>query len=75
LTNTKNAISNNGIFYPVVLIDGQAIGIWKRITKKNEVLVEIKLFQAGNKPTYFTFEKAERTLHHFFAKQICIDFL
>jgi hypothetical protein len=45
LTDNKNAISNNGIFYPVVLQNGQVIGVWKRIIKNNKVIISKNLFK------------------------------
>ncbi|GAA4314161.1 winged helix DNA-binding domain-containing protein [Compostibacter hankyongensis] len=33
----RRAISNNGIFWPVVVVNGQVTGIWKRTLKKNGV--------------------------------------
>lgn len=37
-------ITNNGIFKPIVVVDGMVKGIWKRTLKKDRVLIE---------PTYF----------------------
>lgn len=37
-------ISSNGIFYPLIVLDGQVIGTWKRAKKSNKILVETKLF-------------------------------
>ena len=42
-------ISDNGIFRPIIVIDGQVMGIWKRTIKKDQVLVEINLFKAPDK--------------------------
>jgi hypothetical protein len=36
----KTAITNNGIFKPMILANGKVIGTWKRTLKKNEVLIE-----------------------------------
>ena len=38
------AISGNGIFKPIVVVNGNVAGIWKRTLKKNSVLIEINLF-------------------------------
>lgn len=45
MENHKRTVSNNGIFYPIVVINGQVSGLWKRIIKKNSVVVEVKLFE------------------------------
>jgi hypothetical protein len=40
----RRAVSSNGIFRPVIVVNGQAIGIWKRAVKQNKVIVETQLF-------------------------------
>lgn len=37
---------NNGVFQPLLLIDGQIVGIWKRVTKANNVTVTLQPFEA-----------------------------
>jgi hypothetical protein len=36
--------SGNGIFKPIIVINGKAVGNWKRIIKKNKVIVETDSF-------------------------------
>ncbi len=38
------AILGNGIFKPIVVLNGKVVGIWQRILKRQYVLVEITLF-------------------------------
>jgi len=45
----KKAISNNGIFWPVIVVKGQISGIWKRTIKKDKVLIELDHFRPHNK--------------------------
>ncbi len=45
MENHKRTVSNNGIFYPIIVINGQVSGLWKRIIKKHSVVVEVKLFE------------------------------
>ena len=40
----SRAVSTNGIFRPVVVIDGKVRGLWKRSVKKDQVLIETELF-------------------------------
>jgi Winged helix DNA-binding domain len=40
-----NAISSNGIFKPIVVVNGQVKGVWKRTLKKETVEVETTLFE------------------------------
>ncbi|GAB3931091.1 winged helix DNA-binding domain-containing protein [Larkinella terrae] len=36
--------TGNGIFSPVIVVDGQIVGTWKRTLKKTAVLIETRLF-------------------------------
>jgi len=54
----KKALTINGIFYPVIIIDGQVAGLWKRSVQKDIVNIEASFFKAQNKAT-----------HHLMAKQ------
>jgi hypothetical protein len=40
----KKAISDNGIFRPIIVLNGQVVGIWKRETQKAKVVIEANLF-------------------------------
>ncbi len=41
---TKEAITGNGIFKPIIVVNGKIAGIWKRAFKKDSVLIEKSLF-------------------------------
>jgi len=41
---TKEAITGNGIFKPIIVVNGKIAGIWKRAFKKDSVLIERILF-------------------------------
>lgn len=45
IIDNKKAISNNGIFYPTILQNGQIIGTWKRRNKNNQVIISRNLFK------------------------------
>lgn len=45
----KKAISENGIFRPLIIRDGKGIGIWKRIIKKGKISFETSLFSKEKK--------------------------
>jgi hypothetical protein len=45
LTNNPKAVSSNGIFHPIVVVNGQVIGTWKRTSKKELVILSANLFQ------------------------------
>jgi hypothetical protein len=42
--NRQKAISTNGIFRPIIVIDGIVEGIWKRSIKKDKLILETKFF-------------------------------
>lgn len=46
--DNKKAISSNGIFRPIIVVDGKVCGIWRRLSKMNLVVVEANLFQPQN---------------------------
>lgn len=46
--DNRKTISDNGIFYPTLLMGGQIIGTWKRINKINNIILTLNLFKTGN---------------------------
>ncbi|MBT31841.1 MAG: hypothetical protein CMO01_19460 [Thalassobius sp.] len=40
----KKAISMNGIFWPIIVVDGQVKGTWKRTIKKDKVEFSTTMF-------------------------------
>jgi len=44
----SKAFSNNGIFWPTIVINGQVKGLWKREIKKDTVVIERDLFDKKN---------------------------
>ncbi|HTH55065.1 MAG TPA: winged helix DNA-binding domain-containing protein [Cyclobacteriaceae bacterium] len=47
--HAKSILVGNGIFRPIIVKDGKAIGIWLRTIKKNHVAITIKFFSAKEK--------------------------
>lgn len=70
LVNNKKAISDNGIFRPVVVINGQVTGLWKRTIKKSKMIVEIEFLEPHNKTSKKLIEKAAEEFGHFWDKKI-----
>jgi len=68
--NYHKTVSNNGIFRPVIVINGQVTGIWKRVIKKDKVLVETELFNQPGKSTKSLIEKAAAQYGQFLGKKI-----
>jgi len=48
LENHIKAVSNNGIFKPIIVINGKVVGIWKRTIKKDKIILETASFQSHN---------------------------
>lgn len=70
----ERAISKNGIFWPVVVVDGRVAGIWKRTIKKNEILVEVTSFNPLDKNIKTALKKRVHGLTGFFGKDVLLMF-
>ena len=46
---TKQVISSNGIFYPVIVVNGIITGIWKRNLQKEKLVIDIHPFTPFSK--------------------------
>ncbi|MCD8193510.1 MAG: winged helix DNA-binding domain-containing protein [Tannerellaceae bacterium] len=44
--HVAKAHNNYGIFYPVIVYNGQVVGNWKKVTRKKEILVETSFFDS-----------------------------
>jgi hypothetical protein len=75
LTINKNVISSNGIFRPVILIDGQVSGIWKCSRKNESIIIDIQYFQKNDKLVKNLTEKVAKRFGAFFGKEakICLN--
>jgi hypothetical protein len=45
----SNAITNNGIFKPIIVVDGKVIGTWSRVIKKDRVIFKPQFFRSSMK--------------------------
>lgn len=66
----KKAISNNGIFRPLVVVDGQVTGIWKQTTIKNKIQIEIDLFQQCDETIKMDIENKVKQYAFFLDREI-----
>ncbi|HCW08559.1 MAG TPA: winged helix DNA-binding domain-containing protein, partial [Cytophagales bacterium] len=46
---SKLTLVGNGIFRPVIVVDGKIIGIWPRTIKKNKVMIAPHFFKANQR--------------------------
>ncbi len=65
----KTIISNNGIFRPVILINGQVSGLWRTVKHKNTIAIEANLFQPPNDKIKKSLEDASLKYSHFLNQQ------
>lgn len=66
---TKKAVSSNGIFRAVVVVNGQVRGIWKRTVSKDRVIVDVELFESPDKTLSSHIEEATEQYGHYLAKK------
>jgi hypothetical protein len=67
--NFNKAVSSNGIFRPVIVVNGQVMGIWKRTLKKDCVIVETQFFKQPGKIILSRTEKAAEQYGCFLQKK------
>jgi len=70
----RKIISNNGIFWPVVVLNGQVCGVWKRATHKNKLCVQVNLFQPHSDKIKKLIELQSAKFSRFLNKQIEVMF-
>jgi hypothetical protein len=73
-TNNKKAVSTNGIFYPIIVIEGLVQGTWKRTILKEKVLIQANLFQSPARATKNRLEKNTVVLGRFLNKEAEIKY-
>jgi len=73
LINFKKAVSENGIFRPVIVINGQVMGLWKRTIIKEKVIIETDLFYPDNNPIMNQIEEGIEKFGQFIGKQTGIE--
>jgi len=72
LDHHKKAIMRNGMFMPSIVINGQAIGKWKRIIKNDEVKIETEFFRSISKSEKKLIQKQFEKLANFINKNLSI---
>lgn len=69
LEHHAKAVSNNGIFWPVIVVDGQVVGIWKRTIKKDTLLVETQYFHTPEENIQRVIEEKAEAFGEFLGKK------
>jgi hypothetical protein len=61
--NHHKAVSNNGIFYPIIVVNGRVTGTWKRMIKKGKTgtaaTIKKKFFERPDEAASALIDKAE----------------
>ena len=71
----QKAITRGGMFCPVIIIDGQATGTWKRAIKKDMVKIETNFFRKHNQAELELIEKAADRFAFFLNKKPEVKFI
>jgi len=66
----NKVVSNNGLFRPIVVLNSQVTGVWKRTTRKNTILIEPTYFQPLSNETKKRIVQEFSQLERFLGKKV-----
>jgi hypothetical protein len=69
IVNNPKTVSTNGIFFPIVVVNGQVAGLWQRSAKKNKLSVDANLFKPVSKANNNQIEKQATRFGRFWGKE------
>jgi hypothetical protein len=72
--NFSKAVSNNGMFRPVIVYKGNVIGLWKSIREKDNILIEATLFKSHSKLVDRLIKKTSFLFEDFWGKPVEVTF-
>jgi len=70
LKEFNKVISSNGIFRPFLILNGQVIGIWRRVSKKEKIIIETTPLLSFKAETKKMIEEAFLNFERFSTKKI-----
>lgn len=73
--SAKHAFTNNGIFRPIIVMDGKVIGTWKRSARKETLTVEAFLLQKTSQKVQRDLAKAARCYSDFMEMKLKFEIL
>jgi hypothetical protein len=73
--HNKATVSDNGIFYPIIVRNGKVIGLWKRVVKKDKIVIEINLFRSLNKSDLSRIRQKAKEFGYFLKKETEVKFM
>ena len=68
------AVSKNGIFWPITVINGQISGLWKKTAKKDTITFEFDAFRTHRKTEMKMLEHAAKAYEHFSGQNTVVTF-
>jgi hypothetical protein len=68
----RRTVSSNGIFWPVIVVNGQVVGLWKRVIKKDTVIVEMEYFQPVSPEAMSDIEASAMRYGQFLGKELIL---
>jgi hypothetical protein len=66
----KKAVSDNGIFYPLIVAEGQIKGVWKRSFQRNRVIIKTTFFQPASGSDLNLINKCAALFGQFLEKEV-----
>jgi hypothetical protein len=70
LEHQSKAFTSNGIFRPIVVVNGQVVGIWTQSAKKDKVVLKTDFFGQVDKKIYEKISNATKPLSYFLQKHV-----
>jgi hypothetical protein len=70
LDHTARAVSRNGLFKPIIVVNGRVAGTWKRTIKKDKVIVETIIFNPADRIPVRSIEKAANKFGEFLGSKV-----
>jgi hypothetical protein len=64
------AISSNGIFRPVIIVNGQVVGLWRKTTQKDKIRLETNFFQPVSNTIKSLIEEASAQYGDYLNKEV-----
>lgn len=68
--NQARTISSNGIFWPIVLVNGQTTGTWKAALQKEQLTIQVEFFPSAVRPSIDQIEAAAQRYASFLEKPL-----
>ncbi len=70
MEHQPKAFSTNGIFWPMIIMNGKVIGLWKRNIQKDKVITEAQFFKKASHLAISSFKKESKKYGKFLDKKV-----